>query len=69
MNTFNDLKSTVKTQEKNSTKKQLLNILKENSVHNIQELNKSVLTIIKVDQQFREKFLTETNFLEKKLVS
>jgi hypothetical protein len=57
MKWFDELKKLVKQSDKNSVKKQIINILKENSVHNIQELNKSVLSIIQVDQTFREKVL------------
>ena len=61
MKWFNELKELVKLSEKNATKKQIINILKENSVHNIQELNKNILSIIQVDQTFKDKIIQITD--------
>jgi hypothetical protein len=54
---FEELKQEVKQPEKNNVKKQIIKILKDNTSHNVQELNNCVLNLIKADQTFKEQIL------------
>lgn len=43
--------------EINAVKKEVLDILKRNTIKNIEELNKNMMSIFKVDQDFKEAFM------------
>jgi hypothetical protein len=50
-------KKQLKPTEINRIKRKIINIVKENTVHNLAELNKAVLEILKVDENFRNELL------------
>jgi hypothetical protein len=50
-------KKMVKTTEANRIKRRIINIVKQNTVHNITELNQAILEILKVDQQFKNELV------------
>jgi hypothetical protein len=49
---FIKIKKSVKKSEINGTNKKILNLLKDNHSHNLKNLNKSILEILKVDEEF-----------------
>jgi hypothetical protein len=54
MTVYCEQKGLVKPSEKNRIKRKIISIVKENTIHNISELNQTVLDILKVDENFRE---------------
>lgn len=50
---YDRIKSELKECEKIKLKKKIINIVKENSIHNIQELNKVFLQLLNIDDKFR----------------
>ena len=53
MKMFHEEKSNMKISEKNRIKRKIVNIIKENTIHNIGELNKLVLELLKIDDGFK----------------
>jgi hypothetical protein len=49
---FISIKKTVKKSEMNGVTKKILSILKDSHSHNLESLNRSILEILKVDQEF-----------------
>jgi hypothetical protein len=59
MTLYKDQIKGTKKAEKSCIKKQLSKIVKDNTTHNIDQLNKVILEILKIDGQFRETLLNE----------
>jgi hypothetical protein len=49
---FVKMKKGLKTSEMAGTSKKILNLLKDNHSHNLESLNRSILEILKVDEEF-----------------
>jgi hypothetical protein len=54
---YGDIKSNLKNSEKAGLKKKILNVVKENSIHNLNELNKQISEILKINGSFRHQLL------------
>ena len=54
---YGQQKREVKTAEKNQVKRKIINIVKENTIHNLTELNQTLMNILKVDNIFRDELL------------
>ena len=50
-------KEQIKLSEKNRVKRRIINIVKDNTIHNLSKLNQTVLEILKVDESFKEVLL------------
>jgi len=61
MTQYNNIKRETTQVSKVSMRRKIINIVKENTIHNLDELNKSILDIIKVDVQFKELFKIDNN--------
>lgn len=49
---YRDIKGKIKTTEKNNTKRRISAIIKENTTHNLNKVNKIMLDLIKTDPEF-----------------
>jgi hypothetical protein len=58
---YNDQKKLVKQTEKNRIKRQISNIVKENSVHNIAQLNSVLMDLLQINDDFRNKLSKNTH--------
>jgi hypothetical protein len=56
---FHKLKTSVKPIEKNRIKKRISSIIKENTVHNIGELNHVLLDLLNIDDKFAQMILSQ----------
>lgn len=56
---FLDIKKNIKIAEKNKLKRTITNIIKENSAHNINKINKIMFDLIKTDAGFLEQIIAE----------
>ena len=59
MNVFGEEKNSVKKSEITATKRKVINIIKENTVHNVSELNAVIIDILKGDDLFCSQLLAE----------
>lgn len=59
---YRDLKNQIKVAEKNKIKRRITNIIKENTTHNLNKINKIMMDLIKTDNGFIE-LLMETRKL------
>jgi hypothetical protein len=57
MGIYSEEKSKLKINEKNQTKRKVINIIKENTIQNSSELDNLVLEILQADDIFRQKLL------------
>ena len=57
MNIFGEKQSELKRSEINATKKKVISIIKENTVHNINELNQVLMELLKENEVFRNHLL------------
>lgn len=55
MTLYNKITSTISVRERNALKKEVVDILKNNSKRNVAELNKSVLELFRMDDVFKDK--------------
>ena len=53
---YEEQKKSLKSSEINNTRSKILNIIKGNTFQNINELNKSILDILKINDEFRNDF-------------
>ena len=58
MNLYGEEKNKLKKSDINTTKRKVINIIKENTIHNISELNEIIIEILKTDDTFRQQLLT-----------
>lgn len=61
-NIFSDIKNSTKVAEKNKVKRTVTNIIKDNSTHNINTLNKIMFDLIKTDNDFFEQLVEKKKF-------
>jgi len=63
---YKDIKTEIKISEKNKVKRTITNIIKENSTHNLNKLNKIMLDLVKTDHEFLDQLIEKrqlpTNF-------
>jgi hypothetical protein len=59
MTLYTNVKDNLTNREKDCQKKELLDLLKRNTQRNINELNKSMLSLINVDDEFKQKVLKQ----------
>ena len=56
-------KKTLKSSDKNGVRRRIVNIVKENTVQNLQILNKTILELLKVDDIFRDEIFKSRELL------
>jgi len=54
---FRDIKNTTKISDKNKIKRMITNIVKENSTHNLNKVNKIMLDLVKTDKEFLKQLI------------
>ena len=54
MSVYYEQKKEVKLSEKTRIKRKIINIIKGNTAHNLIELNRTILEILRVDNTFRD---------------
>jgi len=54
---YTDIKNELKIAEKTAIKKQISNIIKENTIQNVDELNKNIFSIMQYDTVFKNKLI------------
>jgi len=59
---FLDIKRELKISEKNKLKRTITNIIKENTTHNLNKINKIMLELIKTDHEFLEQLVDSRKF-------
>jgi hypothetical protein len=57
MKLYSEQKKLLKTSEANRVKRKIINIIKENTIHNISELNQVVFEILKVNESLRQQVI------------
>jgi len=50
---YNNLKNKMSKSQKSFKRKQISSIIKENTISNLNELNKAILNVINVDEEFK----------------
>ena len=61
---YSQEKTNIKESDKNRIKKKIINIVKENTVHNLSELNAAVLEFLRIDDNFRDQLLKNQSLIE-----
>jgi len=59
---YRDLKRDTKISEKNKIKRTITNIIKENTTHNLNKLNKIMLDLLKTDEEFLSQLVETRQF-------
>jgi hypothetical protein len=57
MKSYFEQKNALKRSDKGQLQKKIVNIVKENTSHNVAELNQALIDILKIDQDFREQII------------